>query len=695
MTVAPFNLRIFAVFTLLTVSLTSLGLPGEVRAASKRLEVADLATIVRVSDPQVSPDGKSIVFVVARPDVKDARYDRSLVLIDVATGKQRPLTFDRRGVSNPRWSPSGDRIAFLDPALVKSEEVDPKDPPPGNEARYQVFVMSMSGGEAHRITHASKDIEQISWSPDGTQIAYAVADEPPNRKDVDKHNDAFEVGDNDYLTTEAATPSHLWVVPADGGAQRRLTSGSWSLPKGAPPSPPASPLSWSPDGKSILIVQQVTPNWGDSDQSVVASVDVASGQVRKLTSHKSLEGYPVFSPDGASIVYWYNRDGDPNNQNEIFLTDSGGGSGVDLTRQLDRDIVRAVWTPDGESLLVAAHDGARVGLWRQPRKGPATRIDLGDLDPAWSFWVDLSLAKDGGLALAGSTPTHPNEIYYLPAGGSPPRCLTSFNQDIASRELGRAEEFKWRGPMGVMEDAVLIYPPGFRPERKYPLVLVIHGGPQASSTLSFSPLTQLFAARGYVVFSPNYRGSDNMGNAYQRAIYNDAGEGPGRDVMAGIEALEQKGFIDQSRIAVSGWSYGGYMTSWLIGHYHIWKAAVAGAAVTDLTQTYALSDFNVTERYSMGGAPWSDKLAKAYHDQSPISYASHINTPTLILSDTGDARVPVSQSYMLYHALKDNGVTVQFVAYPIPGHAPSDPVRQPDSYRRWVEWIDKYLRASP
>jgi dipeptidyl aminopeptidase/acylaminoacyl peptidase len=687
-------------------------LAAPIDAAGKRFELADLAAITRVSDPQLSPDGKSIVFVLGRPNIRDARYDRSLVLVEVATGKQRLLTYERRGVSTPRWSPSGDRIAFLDPAQARPEEPDtagavtqspagvapPAAPPtaPGPspaQPKNQIFVMSMNGGDAHRITNVTQDVEQFSWSPDGTQIAYAVADENPNKKEIDKHNDAFEVGDNDYLATEAEMPSHLWLVPADGGKARRLTSGTWSLPKGAPPSPPASPLSWSSDAKTILIVQQATANWGDSDQSVIAAVDVASGQIRKLTDRKSLEGYPVFSPAGSSIAYWYPRDGDPNNENELYVTSSSGGTGTDLTRTLNRDIVRGIWSNDGNSLLVAAHDGARVALWRVPLKGPAMRVKLGDVDPAWSFWVDVSQAVDGALTFTGSSPTHPNEVYHLSADGKVLRRLTSYNEDIASRDLGRSEELIWQGPNSMPEDGVVVYPPDFTPGRKYPLVLVIHGGPQAASTLGFSPFAQLLAAHGYVVFSPNYRGSDNLGNDYQRAIFNDAGEGPGRDVMSGIAALEGRGFIDSTRIAVSGWSYGGYMTSWLIGHYHIWKAAVAGAAVNDLVHEYALSDFNVTERYGFGGPPWSEKLLKAYRDQSPITYARNITTPTLILSDTGDARVPVTESYLMYHALKDNGVPVQFIAFPISGHAPGDPVRAPDMYRRWMEWLDKYLRV--
>ncbi|HEY1313899.1 MAG TPA: S9 family peptidase [Steroidobacteraceae bacterium] len=672
---------------------------GANSGAPRRLDLADVAAVVRVSEPQLSPDGKSIVFVVARPNVKEARYDKSLVLVDVAGGSERVLTYDRKGVSSPRWSPSGQAIAFLDSAqptpaaapAAGAAPAPPEKPPGAGSPKAEIFIMPMNGGDAHRITNSAQDVEQFAWSPDGREIAYAVADENPNQAEIDKHNDAFQVGDNDYLATAAALPSHLWLMPSSGGAARRLTSGTWSLPKGAPPSSPASPLAWSADGKSIAIVQQSTPNWGDSDLAVVAIVDVASGQIRKLTAHQALEGYPVYSPDGSRIAYWYSRDGDPNNETDLFVTASSGGNGVDLTRTLDRSIVRAEWSGDGKSLLVGAHDGVRASLWLVPQSGPAQKINLGNVDPAWSYWVDLSFGKDGALAFAGNTPTHPNEIYYLAPGGAQPRCLTSFNQEIAARDLGRAEQFDWKGPNGYREDGVVVYPPNFDPKRKYPLVLVIHGGPQSASTLVFSPLAQLLAAHDYIVFSPNYRGSDNLGNAYERAIFNDAGAGPGRDVIAGIEALEQKGFIDKSRIAVSGWSYGGYMTSWLIGHYGIWKAAVSGAAVNDLLHEYALSDNNVTVRYNFGGPPWSDKLLKAYQEQSPISYASHISTPTLILSDTGDARVPISESYLMYHALKDRNVPVEFYAYPVGGHFPSDPVRGPDVYRRWVDWIDRHL----
>jgi dipeptidyl aminopeptidase/acylaminoacyl peptidase len=244
-------------------------------------------------------------------------------------------------------------------------------------------------------------------------------------------------------------------------------------------------------------------------------------------------------------------------------------------------------------------------------------------------------------------------------------------------------------------DGVLTYPPDFTAGRKYPLVLYIHGGPRSASKEAFSSRAQLLAAQGWIVFEPNYRGSDNLGNAFQAAIWNDAGAGPGRDVMSGVELLKKKGMVDETRLAVSGWSYGGYMTTWLIGNYpEVWRAAVAGAAVTDNLDQYNLGDANVARGASFGGSPWTDpKRRQAYIAQSPITYIPRAKAPTLILATTGDYRVPITQSYQLYHALRDNGVSTRFIAYPVHGHSPSDPVHQRDVDRRWVEWLKQYLEG--
>jgi dipeptidyl aminopeptidase/acylaminoacyl peptidase len=677
----PLSRTALPAFRLCVTALLLTGLfAGRAPAQSRLIELDDFKKITSVSDPQISPDGKSIAFVVSRPNLEQDRSDRELVLIDIATGTQHALTYERRNVGSPRWSPSGDRLAF--DAVYGT----------GKDAQPQIFVLPMSGGEAKKITDAPNGVEQFAWRPNGQEIAYVAADEPENKKEIEKHNDAFEVGDNDFLASAAATPSHLWIIAAEGGKAKRLTSGAWSLAKSAPPSSPASPINWSPDGKSLLFTRQEHPQFGDNDLTTLQVLDVETGEIRKLTKHQSIESFGLFSPDGSRVAYWYPRDGDPNNENEILVTQAAGGDGAVATRSIDHNLMRVIWMPDGNSLLVGGHEGTQTSLWLQSIGGQAKRLALGDANPTWSFWIDAFVGRKGDIAFTGSTPAQPSELYYMASADQAPKRLTNFNQEIAALKLGKIERFEWQGPDRFREDGTLVYPPDFQKDKKYPLVLVIHGGPTASSTTSFGFLSQLLAAHGYIVFQPNYRGSDNLGNAYQRAIYNDAGDGPGRDVIAGMDALKKLGVIDEAKIGVTGWSYGGYMTSWLIGHYSFWKAAMAGAPVTDLYDEYNLSDGNVTGRYSFKGSPYLQDNLKAYREQSPITYAARIKTPTLILHDTGDARVTISQSYQLFHALKDNGVPVKFFAYPVAGHFPGDPVRQMDVNRRWVEWMDQYLK---
>ncbi|MGB0035853.1 MAG: hypothetical protein WBP79_10300, partial [Candidatus Acidiferrales bacterium] len=438
---------------------------GRAGAQSRKIELADFQKLVRVSDPQISPDGKSIVAVVSRVNWDEDRRDSSLLIVEIATGAQRNLTNVHKGLGSPKWSPSGDRIAYLATVGV------------GKEAEEQIHVLPMNGGEARQITTASRGVEQFAWRPNGSDIAFVSPDEPANKKEIEKHNDAFEVGDNDFLATAAPTASHIWLVSADGGTATRLTSGTWSLTKSAPPSPPSSPLSWSPDGKQIAFARQADPHYGDSDQTVVAILDVASGEIRQLTKRTSYEGFGLFSPDGSKIAYWFPRDGDPNNETEIYVASSSGGEGTDLTRAIDRDIQRAIWMPDGKSLLVSGHDGTRTAMWIQPLAGPAKKLDLGDANPAWIFWVDAFVGNNGAIAFTGSTPTHPSELYYIASADAKARRLTDFNHEIAALDLARTETFKWQGPDKFAEDGIVLHPPGFDRSKKYPLVVYIHGGP--------------------------------------------------------------------------------------------------------------------------------------------------------------------------------------------------------------------------
>ncbi|HEX9163899.1 MAG TPA: S9 family peptidase, partial [Thermoanaerobaculia bacterium] len=403
------------------------------------------------------------------------------------------------------------------------------------------------------------------------------------------------------------------------------------------------------------------------------------------------ESHPVFSPDGNSVVYIHPLGGERLADRHIWMAPVSGGAGHDVTADIDRNLMRAVWMPDGKSILVGANDGTTVSFWIQPLDGPARKLDLGDVTPWNGFWIDPSVSRSGAITFTGSTPARPRELYYLESANTRPRRLTHFNDWIDSVQLGAVETMTWKND-GFEEDGLLVTPPGFDATKKYPLVVYIHGGPRSATTTGFAWLPQLFAAQDWVVFQPNYRGSDNLGHVYTRAIIGDAGAGPGRDVMAGINLVEKRGFVDENRIAVGGWSYGGYMTSWMIGHYPIFKAAVSGAAVNNLVDQYTLGDANVGRAESMGGSPYVAENMKRYIDQSPITYAAKIRTPTLILSDMGDVRVPVTQSFQMYHALKDNNVPVKFIAYPVSGHSPEDPAHQSDIDHRYVDWFRQYLK---
>lgn len=645
---------------------------------AKRFDLDAMSQIVRLSDPQLSPDGKSIAVIVSRANLEENRSDAELLLIDIATRAQRVLT-TRRGLTQPRWSPSGDHLGFLATVDTKS----------------QLFLLPIAGGEARQVTKSPTGLQQYAFAPDSARIAYVASDEPAAKPGFERHNKSFEIQNNDFLTTTQPASSHLWVIASQGGVARRLTGGDWTLPISFPPGAPASPVNWTPDGKSLVIVKVATPYSGDFSSSTVQVVDVANAQMRALTGIRRAESQPVISPDGQRVAYWYPREGANRNVNEIQVTAIGGGEGKSITRGLDRNIQRSIWMPGSDSLLVSANDGTGVSLWVQPLSGAARKIDTGKVVATAAFWLDASVSPKGQIAFTGSEANWPVELYYLESANAKPVRLTEFNQAIAGLELGKSETVQWKGPDGFTNDGVVTYPPDFAANRKYPLVLYIHGGPRSASKAAFSNYAQSFAAQGWVVFEPNYRGSDNLGNAYQAGIWNDAGAGPGRDVMAGVDLLKQRGWVDETRMAPCGWSYGGYMTTWLLGKYPtVWRAAVAGASVTDWLDQYNLGDANIRRGDAFGGSPYTDAARlEAMRAQSPITYANLVKAPTLIMATTGDFRVPITQSYRFYHALRDNGVPTKFIGYPVYGHSPSDPVHQRDIMRRYVEWFKVYLES--
>jgi dipeptidyl aminopeptidase/acylaminoacyl peptidase len=660
------------VTAVIAISLLSLGSAwGDGQVPS----LADAARIVRVSDPHFSPDGKTLAYIETRANLDTDEYESEIDFIAVSGGDARPLTH-RHHATSPRWSPSGDRLGFLAPDADKV---------------VQLYVMPMAGGDALQLTKGKDGVNQFAWSPDGVSIAYAMADPKPELRGEEKYRTAFKVGNDDITIREALRPVHLWLVAAQGGEPKRLTSGTWSLPSSLPPGPPSSPIKWSRDGKSIVFVRQETPSTGDQFLSRIQVLDVATGQIRSLTGSLDLEGFPVVSPDGSSIAYWRNRDARPWNYQDVWLSDFAGAAGRNISATLDKNVFLTHWSPNGDWLLVGANVDTTVGLWRLKPNGSAAPVALGGVMPANSYWIDADIDTRGDIAFIGQTKSDPYELYVVPTDGAP-TALTRVNAGLADLTLARTETVSWKGPGGRRLDGVVTYPAHYQEGRRYALVLFIHGGPNSSSRERFNLMPQVLASHDWLVFEPNYRGSDNQGNAFYAAIYRDAGQGPGEDVMSGVDYLKHRGLIDTLRMAVTGWSYGGFMTTWLAGHYPVWKAAVAGAPVTDWVEMYDLSDGNVTVVAQTGASPYIGDGMAINRRQSPASAFSKITAPTLILCDTGDFRVPIAQSFSLYRALVDNHVKTEFYAIPVGGHFPADPIRQMDVYQRWQDWLVPYLK---
>ncbi|MGA7356018.1 MAG: prolyl oligopeptidase family serine peptidase [Candidatus Cybelea sp.] len=641
------------------------------------LQLSDMAKIVDLEEPAISADGTKVAVISIAQS--PTAYVNNLILVDPRSGRTQTLVRGR-DVAVPRWSPQGMSLAYL--------------ATPSDGAVRQLFVRT-ERGRSLQLTHAQGDVIDAAWSPDGRELAYVAADPQASAP-------FFYAGDNDYTATALTPPDHLWVVSAAGGPARRLTSGSWTIAPTDPGGIFSPQIAWTLDGRAITYTRVENTFSGDDERSTLWQVDVPTGVSRKLTHHAEYELSPAYSPEGSQLAYWYPLGGDYNA--EMSLRAFGDGGDRALAPTFDRNVAATLWYPNGGHLLVCATDHTQNAVWTLDLHGRLDPLPLGDLhmvcDPYSSSTFDAgaaaAIAHNGAIAFVATTATSARELYYLAPGTTAPRQLTHLNDFLRNVSIGRMTELDWTGAGGFAEDGVVTYPPGFDEKQRHPVVLLIHGGPGLSSTRDFVyeewPLAQMIASHGYVVLQPNYRGSDNLGNAYMTGIVHDTVAGPSSDILAGLAALERLPGVDASRVAVSGWSYGGELTSWLIGHDHRWRAAISGAAVNSEFDEYNLSTSNVQDRYPLGTSPYIGDGWRVYHDNSPITYYAQISTPTLIWGTTQDPVVPIVQSYELYHALTDNHVPVRFAVFPAATHGPADPHQTAVLTRLWLDWLDQHLR---
>jgi dipeptidyl aminopeptidase/acylaminoacyl peptidase len=655
------------------VSLIALCAQAGAAAGPRTISEDDLQRVVTLGSPVVSPDGKEAVVEVTRIVWNDDRRESELVAVNLTSGAQRVLTYDRKGLSDPAFSPDGTRLAFI------------ANDGSGDDAKSQVFVMPLDGGDARPITNAKAGVNQFAWRPDGKAIAYVADDAMPDRKGADRFRDSFIFTTQPITAREPALPAHLYVVGASGGRAEQLTFGKESVTNGEA----ESSISWSPDGKTIAFTIAPDAILNDESNSHVALVDVDTKRVRALTGHTAWESTPLFSPDGKHIAYVYSGGDNQVNLEKLYVTTPAGGPGTAISAPMDRDVFDFTWTPDSNALLFRAPDRSMLAVMRAPLAGSLQRIDVGELN--LTSMLDGAVTRGGELAFVATSTKQPQELFVRSASGQVRR-LTNFNAAIAQLNLGSSERITYSTATGVQGDGVLFTPPDFSPSRKYPIVVYIHGGPTSSSMRAFDFYSQVMAARGWLVLRPNYRGSDDLGLKYQRAVLYDPEDGPGKDIIAALDAVRARGIVDDSRIAVSGWSYGGIMTAWMISKYHIWKAAVSGASVNDWRTDYGVADDSIADVDLFHGSPYVGDNWKEWRQASAITYAADVTTPVLILSDVGDNRDPFATSSMYWRALRDNHKDATLRVWPVNGHFPRDPVRTADVYHYWIAYIAEHFR---
>ncbi len=638
----------------------------------------DYAKLVGLKSPAISPDGSLAAVVVSRVDWNDDRHRNDLVLVDLADGTQRTLVTDRADLGAAAFSPDGSRIAFLarDPSVENPQT--------------QLFVMALDGTAPHSLTNASGGVDEFAWRPDGRALAYSASDSPPVRTGADRFRDSFIFTTEPITTRAALQPSHLFTVSLDDGATAQLTSGAEN----------ASDESWSPDGKMLAFTLAPNAITNDQDFSHIAIVDIATKRVRPLTGRSAWEGAPMFSPDGSHIAYGFSRGDTQVNLTQVYVTTPAGGPGTLLSGAIDRPIGDAVWSHDSQGLIVTAPNGLTNALYRLPLRGAPQRIDIGTVVPgvpstttggANPSPLGNALAANGTLVFIATSTKQPPELFKLTANGAVTK-LTDFNDALAGTDWAPAERVTFPTSSGVTADGVLYLPPGFSSGKKYPLVVYIHGGPSDPSMLDFDFWAQAMAARGWLVLRPNYRGSPNLGLKYQRAILYDPEDGPGKDIMSAVNVVRARGIVDDQRIAVCGWSYGGIMTAWMISKYHIWRAAVSGASVNDWITDYGTADDSAADLALLHGSPFVGDNAAEWRRISAISYAGDVTTPVLILSDVGDNRDPFATSSMYWRALRDNHKDATLRVWPVDAHFPSDAVRTVDIYHYWIDYIAEHFR---
>jgi dipeptidyl aminopeptidase/acylaminoacyl peptidase len=673
------------------------GVPAQEKAKHP-IAFDDLIRLHRVSSPQVSADGKWVAYSVATPDMEANRNASNIWIVSTMSGAPIQLTQSGHD-SSPVWSPDGKMLAFLS----------------SRDGNSQVYVLPMDGGEPHPWTHLSTGADMVKWSPDGKAIAFTSAvypdckDDACNKaRDDEKEKNKVKAHVAEQLLYRHWTHwsegkrSHLFVVPApkdaaqtdSGAAPRDLTPGA---NYDVPPDERSGPedLNFSPDGGEICFTAVTDKVEAISTNGDLFLVPVAGGaEPKKITTNPGFDGDPVYSPDGKYIAYHAQLTaGYESDRWRVMLYDRQSGKSENLSEGFDRSADELAWSADSKTIFFTAENETLQPVYAMAAQaGAEPRKVIAD-----GFYTGLSIDKNAQtLVFERTSVTLPAELFAAAGDGSGLRQLTHHNDAIlATVEMSAPDTFWFAGAGETRVQAVLIRPPNFDATKKYPLLVLLHGGPQTmwSNAWGYRWNPEVFSAAGYVTLMINRRGSTGYGQKFTDEITNDWGGKAYVDVMRGIDAtLAKYKFVDGTRMAAAGGSYGGYLADWIATHTGRFKAIISHAGVYDKASMYATEELWF-EEHDMQGMPWTNP--ESYRKWAPATYAADLGkfkTPTLVIAGERDYRVPYTQSLEFFNTLQRQGVASKLVVFPDEGHWILKPQNSQFWYKTFLDWLATYLK---
>jgi dipeptidyl aminopeptidase/acylaminoacyl peptidase len=670
---------------ILTFTLASTAM---VFAQKKPFDFAAMMALKRMSDPQISPDGKWVTFTVQTVDVAANRKPSQIWIAPLAGGAPRQITHDGEANQRARWSPDSKRIAYISDRGGSS----------------QIWLMDTDGGDARQATNLSTEAGGVLFSPDGKNLLFTSdvypecgADEACNKKNLDaeKNNKVkarvyTELLYRHWTEWQAKRRSHLLVIGATGGAPRDLTPGTRDVPPFSLGG--SDDYDISPDGQEVLYSMNADPVPATSTNTDVYAVSIAGGQPRRITNTPGADTNPRYSPDGKYIAWRAQfRAGYESDRWRLLVLERSTGNVTNLTDNLDRWVNSFTWAPDSTGLFFTIDDRGRQNIQLIPVAGGAVRmVASGDneLD-------DMQLTRDGKtMVYTQQNGVSPAEIYRASSAGGAPVALTHLNdQTLNTCQLTPLEEFWVDGAEGARVQSFVVKPYGFQPDQKYPVLLLIHGGPQGywGHTWTYRWNAQVFAAAGYVVVMPNPRGSTGYGQKFIDEINGDWGGRAFDDIMAVADHIvTDMPYADASRMTAAGGSYGGYMIDWMLGHTQRFKALISHAGVYDLESELGATEELWFPLWEFGGTPWDKPETAA--KWSPNKYVTDFHTPTLVITGELDFRVPYTQSLELFTALQLQKVPSKLLVFPDEGHWVLKPQNSMLWYKTFIDWMDSWVK---